>query len=64
MFIGALALRHINRLVVEGREVVHEERMLEEQKWRIRFVKQGPDDLIYFGTDEGGIFRLLPIDGS
>jgi glucose/arabinose dehydrogenase len=64
LFIGALALRHINRLVVEGREVVHEERMLEEQKWRIRFVKQGPDDLIYFGTDEGDIFRLLPIDGS
>ena len=63
LFIGALALRHINRLVVEGREVLHEERLLEEQKWRIRFVKQGPDDLIYFGTDEGDIFRLSPVDG-
>ena len=63
LFIGALALRHINRLVVEGREVLHEERLLEEQKWRIRFVKQGPDDLIDFGTDEGDIFRLSPVDG-
>ena len=62
--IGALALHHLNRLVIEGRDVVHEERLLERQGWRVRFVKQGPDDLIYLGTDDGKIRRLVPVGMS
>ena len=62
LFLGALALTHLNRLVIEGREVRHEERLLENQGWRVRFVKQGPDDLVYLGTDDGNIFRLVPAD--
>ena len=64
LFIGALAGAHLNRLVVEGREVVHEERLLEDRSWRVRLVKQGPDDLIYLGVDTGGLYRLVPVDGA
>ncbi|MDJ0940703.1 MAG: PQQ-dependent sugar dehydrogenase [Woeseiaceae bacterium] len=60
LFIGALAGAHLNRLVVEGREVVHEERLLEDRGWRVRMVEQGPDDLIYLGVDTGGLYRLVP----
>ena len=60
LFIGALAGTHINRLVIDGRDVVHEERLLHSNGWRIPFVKQGPDDLIYFGTGMGTVYRLVP----
>ena len=63
LFIGALALTHLNRLVIEGHEVLHEERLLEKQGWRVRFVEQGPDDFVYLGTDDGDIYRLVPADG-
>jgi glucose/arabinose dehydrogenase len=60
IFIGALALQHINRLVLEDNKVVTEERILEGNRWRIRSVKQGPDGLIYFAVDNGMILRLKP----
>lgn len=60
LFIGALAGTHINRLVIDGRDVVHEERLLHGKGWRIPFVKQGPDELIYFGTGMGTVYRLVP----
>ncbi len=64
VFIGALALKHINRLVIEDERVIHEERLLLDREWRIRFVKQGPDGYLYFGTDEGKIMRLVPVAES
>ena len=64
LFMGALALRHLNRLVILDNEVAHEERLLEKQTWRIRFVEQGPDDLIYLGTDDGEILRLMPAEAT
>lgn len=64
LFIGALALTHLNRLVLDGRTVVHEERLLEDRGWRIRFVQQGPDDAVYIGTDDGRILRLVPAGGA
>jgi glucose/arabinose dehydrogenase len=60
LFIGALALRHINRLVLFENKVVKEERLLESKKWRVRFLKQGTDGYIYFGVDGGMILRLRP----
>ena len=60
LFIGALAGTHINRLVIDGRDVVREERLLHSKAWRIPFIKQGPDDLIYFGTGMGTVYRLVP----
>lgn len=61
LFIGAMALTHLNRLVLENGKVVHEERLLESYGRRIRIVKQGPDGFIYIGIDGGMILRLRPI---
>jgi glucose/arabinose dehydrogenase len=62
LFLGALAHRHLNRLVfnAEGR-IVREERLLQEQRWRVREVRQGPDGALYLGVDEGLLIRLRPL---
>ncbi|MGW9685963.1 PQQ-dependent sugar dehydrogenase [Flagellimonas sp. 2504JD1-5] len=61
LFIGAMALTHLNRLVLKDGKVVHEERILEDFGKRIRVVRQGPDGLLYIGVDGGAIYRLKPI---
>ena len=60
LLIGAMALQHLNRLDLKGNEVIKEERILKGQNWRVRLVKQGPDDFIYLGVDTGMILRLRP----
>ena len=65
VFTGALKLQHLNRLKLKkGRYVVSEERLLKDQKERIRAIEQGPDGLIYVATDhpEGRILKLTPDD--
>ena len=61
LFIGSLAHRHLNRLVfnAEGR-ITREERLLQEFRWRIREVRQGPDGALYLGVDDGLLVRLRP----
>ncbi len=59
---GALALKHLNRLVIENNKVVKEERILGGQNWRIRVVSQGPDGLIYITVDKGVILQLKPAE--
>ena len=61
LFIGALAGAHLNRLVIDSGKVVHEERLLVEEGWRVRLVEQGSDGLLYIGTDAGKVFRLVPL---
>lgn len=61
LFIGAMALTHLNRLVIEDGKVIHEERLLEDFGRRIRVVRQGPDGFLYIGVDGGEIYRLRPI---
>ncbi|CAD5108737.1 PQQ-dependent sugar dehydrogenase [Zestomonas carbonaria] len=53
LFIGALAQQQLIRLQLDGDRVVHEERLLEDFKARIRDVRQGPDGYLYLLTDEG-----------
>jgi aldose sugar dehydrogenase len=62
LFVGALAGRHIRRVVFDGLEPVHEEVLLAEYGRRIRDVRQGPDGYLYFLTDEteGVLGRLEP----
>lgn len=60
-FVGALAKTHINRLVIEENRVLHEERLLADKGWRVRFVEEGPDGNIYFGVDDGMVMRLVPV---
>ncbi len=60
LFIGAMALTHLNRLVLEDGKVIHEERILQDFRRRIRVVRQGPDGYLYIGVDGGAIYRLKP----
>ena len=60
LFIGALALQHLNRLVIENNKVIKEERLLKDKNWRVRSVKQGPDGYLYIGVDGGKILRIMP----
>lgn len=60
LFIGALAGQALIRLQLDGDRIVHEERLLEPLKARIRDVRQGPDGYIYVLTDapKGQLLRL------
>ena len=60
LFIGAMAGAHLNRLTLYEDRVIHEERLLGDQGWRVRIVRQGPDGYIYIGIDAGSIMRLVP----
>ena len=59
LFVGAMAGRHLVRLVLDGERVVAEEQLLEELELRVREVRQGPDGALYvFGGDS--LIRLTP----
>jgi hypothetical protein len=60
LFIGAMALTHLNRVVIKNNKVVHEERILKELNSCVRCIKQGPDGYLYPGIDGGKILRLKP----
>jgi len=59
LFIGAMAGRHLVRLVLDGERVVPEDKLLEELDLRIREVREGPDGALYaLGTDS--LLRIVP----
>jgi glucose/arabinose dehydrogenase len=62
LFVGSLKFGMIARLELDGARVKREERIIEGFDKRVRDIRQGPDGLLYFVTDEGrgGIFRLEP----
>jgi glucose/arabinose dehydrogenase len=62
LFVGALAGRHLARLIFDGEEVTAEEQLLKDLNERIRDVRQGPDGAIYVATDSpnGRILRVTP----
>jgi aldose sugar dehydrogenase len=62
IFIGSLTSRLLDRLVVEGDHVIHEERLLLDRHWKIRAVQQAPDGSIYIGVDGGMLVRLSPTE--
>jgi glucose/arabinose dehydrogenase len=59
LFIGAMAGRHLVRLVLDGERVVAEEKLLEELDTRIREVRQGPDGALYV-LATNSLLRLIP----
>lgn len=61
-FVGHLAGKKLERLRVDGANVVLQESMLMDLDERIRNVKVGPDGLIYLLTDhqQGRVLRLQP----
>jgi glucose/arabinose dehydrogenase len=62
LFVGALAGRHLSRLVLDGEQVTAEEKLLTDLGERIRDVRQGPDGALYVATDSarGRILRVTP----
>jgi aldose sugar dehydrogenase len=61
LFLANLSGRHIRRLVLDGRSVIQQEVLFEKLNWRFRNVRQGPDGLLYFSTDEGKLGRIKSI---
>ncbi len=60
LLVGALAGQHIQRVVVDGRNVVETEKLLQDFA-RFRAIRQGPDGYIYVVTESPGLFiRLVP----
>jgi aldose sugar dehydrogenase len=66
LFVGSLVEQKVVRVVLDGRQVTHEEDLLGGAIDRIRYVTQGPDGLIYLLNDrpDGGIYRLEPVEES
>jgi glucose/arabinose dehydrogenase len=62
LFNGALKFELVSRLDLKNNRPVNEERMFGALGWRIRDVRQGPDDALYLLTDEdnGRILRVAP----
>jgi glucose/arabinose dehydrogenase len=71
-FFGCLRGETIIRVVLDGRRVVSQERLLEKKFGRIRDVAEGPDGAIYFSTsnkdgrgtpasNDDRILRLVPV---
>jgi glucose/arabinose dehydrogenase len=62
LFIGGHATYDLVRVSLDGERVVGEERLLKEQKARIRDVRQGPDGALYLLTDSasGQLLKLVP----
>lgn len=58
LFSGALALQHINRIRIKDGKVIEEERLLKNLKQRIRHIKIGLDDKLYFSTDSGDLYSI------
>lgn len=61
LFVGSLPKRLLNRSVLKGNSVIHDEQML-ENIGRVRDVKVGPDNYLYLLMEDVGIMvRLLPV---
>jgi glucose/arabinose dehydrogenase len=58
---GALALEHINIISVDSKtNQVIEQRLLEKDYGRIRSITEDSNGWLYFGNDNGEIYRLKP----
>lgn len=59
-YIACLRGMHIRRLVLEGSNVTRQEVLFDNENFRYRNVRPGPDGFLYFSTDSGEIGRLVP----
>ena len=62
LFIGALAHRHLRRIIIVNKQVVRQEVLLKDFG-RIRDVEVGPDGFLYVLTDssQGQVIRVTPV---
>lgn len=62
ILVGSLRFDYVERVVVEGHKVTHQEKLV-EGIGRVRNVVMSPDGLVYIGLeDPGRIVRLIPVD--
>ncbi len=59
LLVGSLAFQYLERLVIENRQVVRREKLL-DGLGRVRNVKEGPDGYLYVGVEGKGIYKLIP----
>jgi glucose/arabinose dehydrogenase len=66
LFVGGLGSTALVRLELDGRNVTHEERILDDAGKRIRDVAEDPDGALYLVTDEdnGEILRISPAESE
>ena len=63
LFLGALKLMHLNRIVLDkDNNVIKEERLLQELEERIRNVIQSSNGKLYISSDSGNIYALSSKD--
>jgi glucose/arabinose dehydrogenase len=62
LFVGALALTHLERLELDGEKIIKEERLLTGLGLRIRDVRQAPDGTLWLLTDarDGKVLHIEP----
>lgn len=61
LFAGALVLQHLNRVALNAQgNPVKEERLFEALNERVRSLAQSAEGIIYFGTDNGNLYRIMP----
>lgn len=60
VFLACLSGERLRRVALEGDAAGEQEDVLVDKGWRFRNVRQGPDGLLYFSTDEGLLGRLTP----
>ena len=61
ILVGSLKFQYLERLVIEGNNVVKREKLL-DGLGRVRDVKEGPDGFIYVAVEGKGIYKLNPKD--
>jgi len=60
LLVGSLKFRYVARLELDGENVVHEEKLL-ENLGRVRAIAEGPDGFIYVSTESPGmVIRIIP----
>ena len=65
LFMGNLAHRYLGRFIIQGREVLQEERMLRDRNWRVRDVRVHPENgYIYLLVDapSAPLVRIRPAE--
>ncbi|MCK8516961.1 PQQ-dependent sugar dehydrogenase [Methylonatrum kenyense] len=62
VFIGSLVQENLTRLELSGDTIIDEQALLEEEGWRVRDVREGPDGFLYLLVDEADapLVRLTP----
>lgn len=60
VFLACLSGEQLRRVALDGDAPGEQEILLADRGWRFRNVRQGPDGLIYFSTDDGRLGRIAP----